>query len=206
MHKKVKDIRCFNCHVVKSREKYFDGERRCSECVEKIYSRFDFETKVCPTCKSEKNIRFFNQSKSTKSGLYPSCTDCSKASKKKTRQTKPASQLVKKTYKQNYRAKHPERNDGYYRRANLAKYGLVTSDYDAIFANQNGVCAICKKAESAIDSSTKMVKMLAVDHNHDTGEVRGLLCSKCNTGLGLFNDSTANLISAINYLKETENA
>ena len=64
----------------------------------------------------------------------------------------------------------------------LKQYGLSRDGYASILAKQGGVCAICKKACSS-------GRKLAVDHNHHTGAVRGLLCVKCNNGLGNFGDS-----------------
>lgn len=62
-------------------------------------------------------------------------------------------------------------------------------------ARQGGVCAVCG------DPRTKG-KRLCIDHDHTTGEVRGLLCDRCNKGIGLFRDDPATIMSAINYLKK----
>lgn len=64
------------------------------------------------------------------------------------------------------------------------RYNITVEEYDALFAKQNGVCAICEKPENM----TKGDKLhaLAVDHNHETLQVRGLLCMSCNTKLGYF--------------------
>lgn len=64
--------------------------------------------------------------------------------------------------------------------------------------DQNGVCAICLKPPT--------VKALCVDHSHDTGTVRGLLCDKCNQGLGRFDDDPTMLEAAIQYLKSIVDA
>ena len=67
------------------------------------------------------------------------------------------------------------------RKQNLKyNYGLSTEDYNLLFMNQNGRCAICDKHQSELQRN------LHVDHNHITGEIRGLLCPTCNTGLGRF--------------------
>ena len=81
------------------------------------------------------------------------------------------------------------------RRAHLrAKYGLTPADYDRMLAGQGGGCAIC--AEPAPDGQS-----LHVDHCHDTGRVRGLLCFNCNAGLGMFDHDGARLDAAATYLR-----
>ena len=65
---------------------------------------------------------------------------------------------------------------------------------------QNNVCAICKNPETAKDKKTNCVRRMAIDHDHNTGAIRGLLCSNCNNGLGRFKDSRDYLQSAIKYL------
>jgi hypothetical protein len=78
--------------------------------------------------------------------------------------------------------------------------GLTEADYDNLVKIQNGLCAICKKPETSSNQHV-LQKRLAVDHCHKTGKVRGLLCSKCNRGIGYFNDSTDLLYKAIIYLE-----
>lgn len=79
------------------------------------------------------------------------------------------------------------------RERKLREYGLTTAAYDALVVQQAGRCAICPEQYS--DS-----KPLHVDHCHTTGDVRGLLCLRCNTALGLFQDDTDRLTAAITYL------
>jgi len=67
---------------------------------------------------------------------------------------------------------------------------------------QGGVCAVCKRPETARNQYG--IKRLAVDHDHETGKVRGLLCSKCNTGLGALDDNTGRLQACINYLNKSK--
>ena len=76
------------------------------------------------------------------------------------------------------------------------RYGITESDYRAIYEAQGGTCFICQRA-------TGKTKRLAVDHNHKTGEVRGLLCGPCNRGvIGHLRDDTDALRRAITYLAE----
>lgn len=75
------------------------------------------------------------------------------------------------------------------------KYDMEIDEFQKIKAKQNENCAICnKKLEDGF--------LVHVDHDHKTGNVRGILCRWCNTGLGNFKDSMENLKSAVKYLKK----
>ncbi len=73
-------------------------------------------------------------------------------------------------------------------------YGITLDDYRAIFNSQKGVCAICQNPESIAG------RTLAVDHDHKTDEIRGLLCSKCNSAIGILGDTSESLYKAYLYL------
>jgi hypothetical protein len=77
-------------------------------------------------------------------------------------------------------------------------YGIGLDDWEAMYKAQNGVCAICKKAQ---DSVSERNVNLCVDHCHTTGDVRGLLCSSCNRGLGFFKDHPELIEAAAAYLR-----
>lgn len=82
------------------------------------------------------------------------------------------------------------RPENYHREQKLKRrYGLTQADYDTMLAEQGGVCWICGTGGK-----------LHVDHDHDTGKVRGLLCPDCNVGLGYFKDSPVALRRAAAYL------
>jgi hypothetical protein len=74
------------------------------------------------------------------------------------------------------------------------KYGVDDAEYQRLLAKQNKLCAICAKT---------CTRQLAVDHDHVTGRVRGLLCNSCNRGLGYFKDSQVLLGNARDYLIES---
>lgn len=80
------------------------------------------------------------------------------------------------------------------------KYGLSAEDYGHMFAEQNGVCAICHNPEWVTHTKTGKIFSLGVDHNHATGAVRGLLCVNCNKVIGHAHDRRDVLIDAIKYL------
>ena len=73
-------------------------------------------------------------------------------------------------------------------------FGITLSQYEDMFRLQNGGCAICHK-------QNLNGRRLAVDHNHATGTVRGLLCHKCNVGLGHFFDNAEAIRAAADYLE-----
>jgi hypothetical protein len=81
-------------------------------------------------------------------------------------------------------------------RQRYQKLGVCNTKYDEMLTRQKGACAICN---STLNSSR--YTKLAVDHDHRTGKVRGLLCTNCNTALGLMKDSVERFESAIQYLK-----
>lgn len=95
----------------------------------------------------------------------------------------------------------------------LKRYGLTPETYAARLAAQGGVCAICKKPETAKGRSGR-IKAFHIDHDHQCcpGDrscskcVRGLLCGRCNIGLGCFLDQVALLVDAANYLKRALHA
>jgi hypothetical protein len=111
-----------------------------------------------------------------------------------------------------YRLRHPDRARAAqlkWRRANAEynrerqrpyhlkyKYGITVEEYEVLLETQNHRCAICNT-----DSPSGKWKVFAVDHCHDTGEVRGLLCNECNRGMGLLGDDHKRLEAASAYLK-----
>ncbi len=86
------------------------------------------------------------------------------------------------------------KNPDYKRRSSLKnKFGITLEKYNEIFLSQKGCCRICGRHQST------QKKALAVDHNHESGEIRALLCQNCNVGLGNFQDSVEILEKAIEY-------
>ncbi len=107
-----------------------------------------------------------------------------------------------RVYKKKYRK---ENSDKIKNRVLQKSFGITLDEYNLMFENQNGCCAICNKPETARNKVSGAILMLAVDHCHITGKVRGLLCGTHNPALGAFGDSIEQLQSAIDYLKKYEN-
>jgi hypothetical protein len=153
--------------------------------------------KHCGRCKTQKYDDDFHRSARSADGLQGYCKQCNA------------------TYMASYAAREPDRVKGIHRKAARVyakshpgrvkaqseqrhlrrKYGLEVEGYEDLKAWSNGGCAICG-APNGTPS-----RRLCVDHDHATGEVRGLLCQTCNLGLGAFKDSIALLKVAIAYLE-----
>ena len=124
----------------------------------------------------------------TESYIWPQCLACKKISNDK------------------FKEKNPKRDTNslkshYY--ANRGQFKLSKDEFTKLLDKQNNVCAICTKPEQIISGRINRVpKRLAIDHNHNTGKIRGLLCHHCNVALGSFKDSIETLQAAIDYLKQ----
>ena len=99
-----------------------------------------------------------------------------------------------KDYMRKHRAQDPKRSKESRRAETLKKYNLTPEEFTYMVMEQGGVCGICGLVPSA----------LYVDHDHATGKVRGLLCQKCNSGIGFLGDSLEGLEKAIAYLKKLD--
>lgn len=134
--------------------------------------------KYCTGCKTEKPLQEFWKNKSVADGLQAWCKPCWKAVTAK-------------------RRNGPKRESELRQRRNrhlVNKYGITIDDYEKKLLLQKGVCGICFMRRSERHS-------LAVDHDHKTGEVRGILCENCNRGIGMFMHDLTLLENAITYLK-----
>src|SRR5262245_36977137 len=128
--------------------------------------------KYCRKCGENKPASAFQVQSAKKNGLSSWCKECLS------------------TY----------RNQGKHKAKSWSRlYGLTPEGYTALLNKQSGVCAICGESETRIHRGSTM--MLAVDHDHKTGLVRGLLCKTCNAAIGYFKDDVALLEKAILYLR-----
>ena len=139
-------------------------------------------TKYCTGCNTDLPLSMFWKNKTNKDGLQHWCKDCWK-------------QITDK------RRNGPKRDIELRQRKNrhlIRNYNITINEYEQMLAKQRGLCAIC---ESPMSLNSQMGRKLAVDHDHSTGKVRGLLCENCNRGLGMFKDSPHLLSMAILYLR-----
>lgn len=129
--------------------------------------------KPCTRCGIEKTEDEFYAHPNGRHGLMPKCKQCHNAAT---------------------RSYHHERGgrEKARERALVQKYGITEDHYQQMLTDQEGVCAICHKG--SVDQP------LQVDHDHETGEVRGLLCITCNTVLGYFNDDVNCAKRMVQYL------
>ena len=72
--------------------------------------------------------------------------------------------------------------------SNIKRYGITVEQYDQMFEEQDGVCAICGKPQTMVHGKSGVLMRLYIDHDHKTGRVRGLLCSSCNLRLAVLED------------------
>lgn len=144
--------------------------------------------KSCSHCGEDKPETAFYKDKKTM------CIECHKAYARE-RYAENRSQVLaqrKRRIKEN-----PAEHAQYMRNWRLQNlYGISSDEYDQLLDQQSGKCTICSRPPGK--------RALNVDHNHETGQVRGLLCHGCNTALGLFGDSPDTLGTALGYLRGTK--
>ena len=179
-------------------------------------------TRTCRKCGTEKPISCFPKAKSNRYGIAWRCSSCAVKNSRiwaennkerhKKRQTEYFKRNKEKIYarireanrrnpekrkaiQDRYKKTHPDyTRTKHFRR----RYGFGLLDYRKILSEQGGLCCICNKPEMGILKGR--LKLLAVDHCHKTGFVRGLLCQNCNRALGCIQDDIAILDSMRKYL------
>lgn len=135
--------------------------------------------KVCTGCREELPVARFSNQAALRDGLNPKCKACRKA-------------VADAHYAAN-RERVIEQSGW-----NMVKhrYGITRADFEALLERQGGVCAICGR-----DQTDSRGARLCIDHDHETGEVRGLLCTPCNLAIGYFQDDIQRLADAAVYLR-----
>jgi hypothetical protein len=138
--------------------------------------------KICVKCKELQPIGQYWKDKQKNDGLRPYCKNCERD---------------RYTSKEYYAQRKDPKYVAIKHRHKMKKYGITEEDFIAMENAQNSCCAICDRPEN------KMNTKLSVDHSHESGNVRGLLCSNCNRGLGFFKDSPELLVKAATYVKNS---
>lgn len=139
--------------------------------------------RTCTLCSSSKELEEYY--KYSNGSLMARCKECIKSSNRQYHADNQASISKRKRLKY-----CPLKNKNL---KLLSQYGLSLEEYNSLLRKQNYACGICKKTAKG---------NLSVDHCHVTGEIRGLLCSHCNFGIGHFKDDIATIHAAIVYLKK----
>lgn len=134
--------------------------------------------KTCNRCGVSRPLDRFSKEKLARDGHRTICKECDVERHRLHREKNPAK------YTEEVIAKNLKRN-----------FGISIDDYNYMFADQNGCCAICNRHQS------QFKKRFAVDHCHDTDKIRGLLCGNCNTALGLLKEDEFRLVSMIEYIQ-----
>lgn len=135
----------------------------------------------CKTCEEVKPSSEFRKDKAMKSGYRSTCRACL------SEQDRVRYHARRKT---NPDYQESNRNSRY-----KYLYGITTEDYNLLLEKQHHKCALCKRHDDEFKTR------LAVDHDHNTGEIRGLLCRGCNLALGRLGDTEESLLRVIKYLK-----
>ncbi len=156
--------------------------------------------KTCSQCGQEKSTDEFYPLPTRRCGVRSNCKVC--AAKRDRSTGKPRGPVPKyETEKERQKAKveagkrfRMRRGKDYARDHQLQhKFNITLDDYNRMFAEQNGCCVLCDRHQSEFKTR------LAVDHNHETGGVRGLLCTRCNIRLGVL-ENRQFIEKAIKYL------
>lgn len=143
--------------------------------------------KVCNTCGAEKPLSEFH----FRSDTNKPRSDCIVCFRSKSKKRYEEREETKEAY---VRASH---------KFNVKRYGLSLESYDQMFEDQDGKCKICGTTVYKPTDQKGMLETACIDHCHETGKVRGLLCRKCNTGIGSFKESLTVLRCAVDYLENS---
>lgn len=150
--------------------------------------------RLCKECQTEKPVEEFQNSRCCKI-----CFEKRQAYWREHRRnylkTYTKSEKFKKANAEYQARKKAEDPEAWRARNKLWRYNMTLEHYRKMLEDQKGLCGICER---------DITQKNHIDHCHETGEVRGLLCHVCNQGLGAFNDSIPGLEAAIEYLRKAE--
>lgn len=166
---------------------------KCGESYSKSRRRGSFDQ--CPKCLSNARVAAWNARNPEQRDFYLNHTAAAIARKGRYAKSERGRRKIRENVKR-YRLRHPEKVKAYQDRRNLeitlGSLGITKANYDRMLAMQGGVCKICKNSPGK--------RRLDIDHCHQTGLVRGLICHKCNRAIGWFNEDIARMVNAIHYL------
>lgn len=141
--------------------------------------------KVCNKCNTEKPYSDFHKRSALKDGCKAWCKECDKAYREVNKE-----KLLQQSRESYHRKTDHQKRDG----ALKKKYGITHQDYLDMLKAQESKCAVCDLPEKE-----NINGRLCVDHNHETGKVRGLLCNSCNRALGFLQDDAQVLYNLYKY-------
>ncbi len=158
-----------------------------------------FSLKICRMCLLTLPLDDFRMTRQKKKRMRRS-SYCKKCTRENTKNWIAANKERQKLNDKKYRSAHKKEHKENNRKLLLmSNYGLTVESYNGMLAKQNFMCAICKRT----DSGNKNHSSLLVDHCHETGKIRGLLCNPCNQAIGLFKDNPQTMMVAIEYIQNS---
>lgn len=153
-------------------------------------------TYICSKCRQEKPVTEFYRARDTKRGHQSTCRVCCKA-KVAAYQAKHRTKV--RVYHREYSKQSFALRQANRREHACRTYGFTQARYEALLEAQGGGCAICGRRPMEVPHARG--HRFAIDHDHVTGFVRGVLCAPCNGGLGSYQDNIERLEAAILYLR-----
>ena len=136
--------------------------------------------KTCKRCNKDEPLSEFNKAGGSSKGRRPYCKICDTGKSRI------------------WRLSHRTESQLYHRNRGLIRtFGITLDEYNEVFLNQGKVCAGCR-------GTNKNLKNLAVDHDHSTGKIRGLLCDTCNRAVGCVKDDPSTFRRLADYLEYSD--
>jgi len=163
------------------------------------------ETKVCKRCGEEKALSEFGQVKSGPKAGHPTllCSDCRGAAKKlRNKAAYAKNKDYLKAHLSRWREDNPDKVWEHRIAKSLGQYGLTLDSFHAKAEQQNFLCAVChEEPKPRVRPGFDELSDFFVDHDHETGAVRGLVCIRCNSALGMLRDDVELAMKAALYLE-----
>lgn len=202
--------KCNKCNIQKE-YKFFGADKRnkdglqgtCEECrkINKARRRKEIQAginikvileQICSRCNIKKDINEFYRDSGFSSGYSSSCKQCkdSYVYQWREKETERYNEYMRK-----YNKKHPKPYNQQRNRLLKFRYGITLEEYNKLLIEQNNSCKMCSRSQN------EFKRLLVVDHDHKTGEIRGLLCDGCNTSIAILDNESA-MLAAQNYLNK----